>query len=513
MKFIPVLLTLLFTLFLGTSDLASQTFSVEDEDWFSVQDSGTIYGEKGVIAGHYLLTTRALEGKEPDLKAEKDEDAGVIYVLTLLDQNLNLIGESTLPYQKGLNLMEMVYTGKYLVARFTNSVTDERWLSFITGQGQVERTFEYTDWTLRAQAEYSLSQLRYYRKGLIPVSGGLVAVGQYGERKGSFTRNHLRLEYFPNDTTAAGWVLTPFEYERAHNYGADVLAVNDDLALVHAYSGRVTTAGKTEQKLIGVDLETGTIQFTYRVRSGGQVQWRTARFVDDKVEVVGAVLDKDHSLSDSPAVALRRITLDMTGKQVDVRNVDILAELPKGSHKKDRLLVQDIGFDGDGNVFVAAEIYRRIMGSLQPKDGLTFGLNNEFKLTSTLSLDKGENGWSVVQIPYKENTGMLNPATIAHYANIYGYFDFRFLTESPRGGYSLYLMGSEKIEEDGNVQLMVARQVGPTVVRELMEFEDDIRFAIPIPAKPGYLGVLVRAGEKGSLELRLKRLGEAASGK
>lgn len=496
---------------LPSEEATAQSASLAKVNTAYLRKSGVIRSEDG-ITGYYFLT-QELKIKMTGKKRNK-ETKTYPYLLTIMDQDLNTIGEKRFPAKPGFSVRSVAYNGTYLAIKMANWKTEKKWIELFDAEGNTvhRKGLRFGAYDVpKMQAGMAMFDL----EDLIAVKDGFLNFEFSTGDKGKLGRSIYAVNFVSNDPENRGW--TSKSSRKSKDFeGASFVASNDSLAVINVWKRPSLLSQKFTTEIVGLNLVTG--RRVFRLTPGKDdlaVRWFTGAIVGDEIIVSGVSMGKSGKIyTASPeGVNLLRLDLDGNVKQREMitlaTDLDPYFETNKSGKVSGmgNIFLHDVGMSTDGELLVAGEFYKTFNGGVTARDGLLLHIGADFKLQDAALVLKGKtNDGKGLGMTLNGGISLAKKSTVAAVAAAKGTFDFAFLEESGDLLTTAYFAGRKQVKKEKKLSLYVNTLADGEINTELISFDAGSDRVVTLPAKPGYVMVVEYDYDAKQLDIHLERL-------
>jgi hypothetical protein len=479
--------------------LPAQRASFSDVAATYFNKSGTLYTE-GQISGYYIVNYRKTSKKDG------------YYVLQLLDQDLNKVGEKSFADKTDVSLGSVAYNGSLLAVEMYDHDKERKWIEFFDGNGEFQhrRGLKYGPYDT---PEIRASMAMFDSSPLVAVPGGFLYYSTNTTGKNITSQMTYRVAFIPDDPEAEGWGTRSSSKSKDHE-GALHLANNDELVIFGVFKRSGLLSTKFTMEVQGYDLQTGKRRFTYAPdEKSVQTRFLGARITDDGVVLVGLNTGKRNKIFTDVPEAIDIVSLNGAGavqKQSSISLEDDLSKFldvnSKGKVKgMGNIFIHDIGMTDGQDLLIAAEFYRTLNGDVKVLDGALIQITPDLTVAGVEIVEKGKSG-SLGGSLLSGGISLAKGSTVAAIAKGRGAFDFAFLNDGADAITAAYFGGRSEVRKTNQISLYVHTLLDGELMSDKIVFPASTDRVLVLPAKEGYVAVIEYDQDAKSLDVHMERL-------
>lgn len=499
----------LFICLVSSFDLVAQRATLDGISSAYLRKSGIIQG-RDAIAGYYFLTQK-IETKAPGKRSKNSEKT---YLLTLMDQDLNIIGSKEFISGKGLTILDAVYNGTFLAVKMVNFDAREKWLEVMDKQGvtvqRIELSFGIYDNPVIAA---SLSVIDWQE--LVPVNGGFLHINFWSKNDKPLGRSRYDIQFIATNDDSEKWTTsTPIKSKDAE--GANFITANDSIAVFCIWKRSNIVAQNMHTEIWAYNLKTGERTFVVRpTDEETEVRWYTGRFIDDEIVLVGTNAGEDGRLLTEKAQGINSLRITTSGELISKQAFNLATSLERvwpatkygKLSEKVNFYLHEFEIADDGHIVLAAEFYKIYDAAAVARDGILFHITPDFQLNDVTIIEK-------IVYPKKKKRVFASAKgyssskkeRLAQMAATSSQFDFTLLAQSGDVITAGYFSTRREIGEYKRLSLHASSLLDGEVFKEVIVFDENSDSVIVLPAKSGYVMVIEYDEDAKSIDIHLERL-------
>jgi len=473
--------------------------------------SGVIRSEDG-ITGYYFLT-QELKIRMTGKKRNKEKKT-YPYLLTIMDQDLNTIGEKRFPDKPGFRVLGVAYNGTYLAIKMVNTVTEKKWIELFDAEGNTVRRKGLRFGAYDNPKLYDLVSF-YNANPLVAVKDGFLNFDFSTGDKGMMKRTMYSVNYVSNDPENRGW--TTKSSSKSKDYeGGSFIASNDSLVVLNIWRRPNLLSLKFTTEIVGINLRTGRRTFRLEPKEDEvSVRWFTGAIVGDEIITSGVNMGSSGKIYTGTPEGVNLLRLSLDGKVLQREEISLANDLDAYFETSNsgkvagmgNIFLHDVGMSETGELMVAGEFYKSFNGGITARDGLLLYIDPDFKLRDAALVAKGKsNDGNGLANTLTKGISLTKKSTAAAIAAASGSFDFAFMEESGDILTAAYFAGRNQVKKEKKLSLYVNSLADGEITTELISFGAASDRVITLPAKPGYIMVIEYDYDAKKLDIHLERL-------
>lgn len=478
------------------------TFSGVESSYF--QKSGVLR-TGGVISGYYIINyNKPMEGEG-------------YYVLQLLDQDLNKVGEKPLSPDENLRIGSVAYNGERLGVEMLDHERNRKWIEIFDGNGEFQHRRQMTYSPIDLPGVQTIGAL-FGGTTMVAATGGFLHFNTATDGKRPTSDTYYRVTYVPNDADDRGWS-TRSSSRMKDSQGAAYLTSNDSMVVFAVYTmtgGKMST--KCTMSIMGYGLHSGKKLFSYAPDAKEiQTRYIKGQIVGDELVVVGTNVGKSSKVFTDHPIGIDVIKLSLGGKVIERSGFSIEEDMAdhfdvsrQGKIKGlGSLFIHDLGITAKQEIVIAGEFYKVFNGDIKIEEGLLIQLRPDLTVAEVKLIEKGRTGSMLddgISNLLNAKISLSRAPIIAAVSKLNHDFDFAFLDQGREVITTTYFSGRTEVKESNRLSLYVNTLLDGELMEDKVEFAVSSDRVIVLPAKEGYLAVIEYSKKNKSLDIHMERL-------
>lgn len=450
------------------------------------------------------------------------------YVLELLDQNLEPIGQKNFTGTKYLELREGTYNGGVLALRFADSKEKEMTIKLINAAGERVggKTYEYSVYDEPAVEEGYGAMTGMGNKRLFSIPGRGFAYYSVIPRKGRMSQTDYNIKFISQTKGERGW--TAKSRSSSENYeAAAFIAANEDVLVSTLIKRKGAMSKDLEYFIMATDVNTGDKLFEHSLEDRQfAVSVTNAYMEGEDIHFFGEYYAKDEKTAKAKSLGICTFTCNKAGEFSERQYIGWNKEISRFLPVSERGKVKDIGYmffhnfipTPDGKIIGIAENYRKDISAgglafqalggrgasafkIVVENFYIFTFSSDFKLEGVDVIEKNKTNQFL-----PEGAGLYGVKILGLLTRSAGGFDYKF-SQKDEEGFSVSYLNFEKRkgEKNGYIYGSINHYDNKFTVEKLKIDTDASQFYIR-RAKTGYILIIEYYYKEKQLITRLEKV-------
>ena len=458
----------------------------------------------GEVSGYYFF----YETGAPKRKERK-------FVVSLLDQNLDQIGQKSYTGSYATTLEEGVYNGNVLALKFSDFKEETFTIRLLDRNGEQIGSRKVPYGVMddpRYKTSGGASAAGMSDQTLFAVPGRGFVNYAVDTRKGAMSPTYYTIQFIPDDNDREkAWTLK--SNPEGDDYEiASFLAAGENVLVSTVVKRKKLMDRDLEYFVLGVDLTTGKKLFERPVEDDRYaIMITNARLQDGVVRYFGQYFEKDAKTAKETSLGLCSFTMALDGTISDRRYVSWAGDVGN-------LFFHDFIPTPSGSIYAVAENYRKSVSvggialkllskgagsvsSVFVEDLYVLKFSPDFALEDISVIEKSKH-----EVSLPSGAAYMSPQLLSYVVLYYNGYDYVF-TQRKDDLFSVGYMDYEKRKGEKNRLVYGAvNYLDGGLSTDKVDLDTDADALRLLPAKTGYVAVWEYFGKQSKMDIRLERV-------